>query len=66
MSENFEIKSCNYAGCINLLRGKCTLDELPIVRFAEPLQYIHDTKSCTVRRQINIFRTENLIDNKTS
>jgi len=66
MRENFEVNSCNHEGCINLLRGKCTLNELPIVRFTDTLQYIHNNKVCAVRRQVNVFRTENLIDNKTS
>lgn len=66
MKANFNINSCNYKGCINLLRGRCTLDQLPIGAFADTLQYIHNTEVCLVRKQINVFRTENLIDNKTS
>ena len=59
----FDIPNCTHHGCLNNHKGECTLDGLLIHTFAQPLAYFQDSKVCQVRKQINLFRTENLIEN---
>jgi|TARA_B110000211_G_scaffold92913_1_gene108282 hypothetical protein len=63
--KHFTVDECKLRGCLNNLKGKCTLDKLPIATFAEPLAYFQDATICIVRQQINVYRTENLIENKS-
>jgi hypothetical protein len=64
MLEYFKIPKCTHKGCINNRNSKCTLDSLPIERFAEHLTHFQDSNVCLVRQQVNVFRTETLIENK--
>jgi hypothetical protein len=63
--KNFHVPDCKLRGCLNNHRGVCTLDKLPIKTFAEPLAFFQDASICLVRQQINLYRTENLIENKS-
>ena len=62
---NFHVPDCKLKGCLNNHKGECTLNKLPIVTFAEPLAIFQDATICQVRQQINKYRTENLIENKS-
>lgn len=64
MQNFFNTIDCTQKGCVNHKAKGCTLDKLPIVRFAEHLQYFQDSNTCRARKQVNIFRTETLIENK--
>ena len=64
MQEHINVNKCERRGCVNNLHTKCTLDKLLISRFAEHLQYFQDSNTCIVRQQVNIFRTEHLIEDK--
>ena len=59
----FDIPNCTHHGCLNNHKGECTLDGLLIHSFAQRLAYFQDRKGCQVRKQINLFRTEILIEN---
>ena len=59
----FDIPNWTDRGCLNNHKGECTLDGLPIHTFAQPLAYFQDSRVCQVRKQINLFRTEILIEN---
>jgi len=59
----FDVPNCTHHGCLNNHKGECTLDGLPIHTFAQPLAYFQDSRVCQVRKQINLFRTEILIEN---
>jgi hypothetical protein len=63
--KNFHIPKCKLRGCLNNHKGICTLNKLPIATFAEPLAFFQDASICLVRQQINLYRTENLIENKS-
>jgi hypothetical protein len=63
--KNFHVPECKLRGCLNNHKGVCTLDKLPIHTFAEPLAFFQDASICLVRQQINKYRTENLIENKS-
>ena len=63
--KHFHIAKCNLKGCLNNRKGTCTLDKLPIRTFAEPLAYFQDATVCIVRQQINVYRTQNLIENNS-
>jgi hypothetical protein len=60
----FTISPCKLLGCLNNHKGVCTLDKLPIATFAVPLAYFQDASICEVRKQINVYRTENLIEDR--
>lgn len=64
MKEYFDIGECTHKGCVNNQNSTCTLESLPVIRFIEHLTYFQDSNVCKVRQQINIYRTENLIENK--
>jgi len=64
MQEYFKIIECTHKGCVNNRNDMCILDELPIIKFSEQLNYFQDSNVCKVRQQINVYRTENLIENK--
>ena len=40
MLEYFKVPKCTHKGCINNRNSKCTLDSLPIERFAEHLTHL--------------------------
>ena len=61
----FKINPCELKGCLNNHKGTCSLDKMAIQVFAKPLAYFQDASICEVRQQINVYRTENLIENKT-
>jgi hypothetical protein len=63
MDTHFKIIKCNRKGCVNNKNKDCTLDKLLIERFVEHLQYFQDSDTCQVRKQVNVYRTENLIEN---
>lgn len=62
--EFFTVDHCKLVGCLNNHKGVCTLDKLPIATFAIPLAYFQSADVCEVRKQINVYRTENLIEAK--
>jgi len=64
MNDHFNIGECALAGCINCKHSKCALDKRPIQPFAEIMQFWQDSKVCLVRKQINLHRTNELIENK--
>ena len=60
----FKIDTCELKGCLNNHKGTCSLDKMAVEIFAVPLAYFQDASVCQVRQQINVYRTENLIENK--
>jgi hypothetical protein len=60
----FKIDTCELKGCLNNHKGTCSLDKMTVEVFAVPLAYFQDASVCQVRQQINVYRTENLIENK--
>ncbi len=63
MKDTFNIYDCKLRGCHHNQKGTCRLEGLLIVDFAESMQFFQDSNTCQVRKQINIFRTEELIRN---
>ena len=64
MDDHFNIDKCALAGCVNFRHKKCALDKRPIQPFAETMQFWQDSSVCLVRKQINMHRTNELIENK--
>ena len=63
MKDTFDINDCKLKGCHHNQKGTCRLDGLPVINFAESMQFFQDSSTCQLRKQINIFRTEELIRN---
>jgi len=64
VKDSFCIKDCTLKGCHHNQRSGCRLEGLPISKFAVSMQFFRDSKVCQVRRQISVYRTEELIGNK--
>lgn len=64
MKDNFQIVNCQLRGCHHNRKTTCRLDTLPIMGFADSMQFFRDSNTCQVRYQISIYRTEQLIGNK--
>jgi len=61
MENKFHIVNCQLKGCHHNRKSICRLDTLPIMGFADSMQFFRDSKTCQVRHQISIHRTEQLI-----
>ena len=64
MAERFKVDICTRAGCVHLKQTDCSLNGLAIHRFIDTMQYFQSSKTCQIRKQINLFKTEILIENK--
>lgn len=61
-SENFDVPTCKERGCLNFYRDECSLDRLPIGRYVTPLQNFLTADICLVRKQINMYKTNKLLN----
>ena len=63
---NFVINYCALKACQHWrLHNKCSKDGLPVTK--QSLGYlanIHDNSKCEIRRQIDKYRLENLLENE--
>jgi len=59
----FDIKICTQRACINWRIGDiCAKDNMYIPNYIKYSANIHDSEMCEVRRQINTFRLQELLE----
>ncbi len=63
VKDTFTIKNCTLRGCHHNQREVCRLEDLPIMNFADSMQFFRDSNTCQVRFQISMYKTEKLIGN---
>jgi len=59
----FAIKNCENKACLNWRMGnKCAKDQMHIPTAIHYIANIHDASTCQVRKQINTYRLENMLE----
>ena len=59
----FVVKYCTLKACLNWrIGGKCTKDGKDIPKQMKYVVNIHDSSVCEIRRQLDKYRLENLLE----